>query len=104
MSKLSRDDNGQITIVGALGTTQVMTVTASSVQSTAVATGVTILRLANGSGAHCHFAIGSNPTASITTSAMLPANAVEYVACASGDKVAVIRGATATDISITQIS
>jgi len=104
MSKLSRDDNGQITIFGALGTTQVMTVTASSVQSTAVATGVTILRLANGSAAHCHFAIGSSPTASLTTSPMLPANAVEYVACASGDKVAVIRGATATDVSITQIS
>ena len=104
MSKLSRDDNGQLTIFGALGTTQVMTVTASSVQSTAVATGVTILRLANGSAAHCHFAIGASPTASVTTSAMLPANAVEYVACAGGDKVAVIRGATATSVSITQIS
>jgi len=104
MSKLSRDDNGQITIFGALGTTQVMTVTATSVQSTAVATGVTILRLANGSAAHCHFAIGSNPTASLTTSPMLPANAVEYVSCSSGDKVAVIRGATATDVSITQIN
>ena len=104
MSKLSRDDNGQITIFGALGTTQVMTVTASSVQSTAVATGVTILRLANGSAAHCHFAIGASPTASLTTSPMLPAGAIEYVACAGGDKVAVIRGATATDVSITQIS
>ena len=104
MSKLSRDDNGQITIFGALGTTQVMTATATSAQSTAVATGVTILRLANGSAAHCHFAIGSNPTASLTTSPMLPANAVEYVSCASGDKVAVIRGATATDVSITQIN
>lgn len=104
MSKLSRDDNGQVTIFGALGTTQVMTVTASSVQSTAVGAGVTILRLANGSAAHCHFAIGASPTASLTTSPMLPANAVEYVACNSGDKVAVIRGATATDVSITQIS
>ena len=104
MSKLSRDDNGQITIFGALGTTQVMTVTASSVQSTAVGTGVTMLRLANGGGAHCHFAIGASPTASLTTSPMLPASSIEYVACASGDKVAVIRGATATDVSITQIS
>ena len=104
MSKLSRDDNGQVTIFGALGTTQVMTVTATSVQSTAVATGVTILRLANGSAAHCHFAIGASPTASLTTPPMLPANAVEHGACASGDKVAVIRGATATDVSITQIS
>jgi len=35
---------------------------------------------------------------------MLPANGIEYVACAGGDKVAVIRGATATSVSITQIS
>ena len=104
MSKLFRDDNGQLTTFGALGTTQVMTVSASSVQSTAVGAGVTMLRLANGGGAHCHFAIGSNPTASITTSPMLPTNCIEYVACSSGDKVAVIRNATATDISITQIS
>ena len=105
MSKLFRDDNGQLTTFGTLGTTQVMTVSASSVQSTAVGAGVTMLRLANGGGSHCHFSIGASPTASLTTSPMLPANAVEYVACASGDKVAVIRsGITATDISITQIS
>jgi len=104
MSKLFRDDNGQLTTFGALGTTQVMTVSGSSVQSTAVGAGVTMLRLANGSAAHCHFAIGASPTASLTTSPMLPANAIEYVACAGGDKVAVIRGATATDVSITQIS
>jgi len=104
MSKLFRDDNGQLTTFGALGTTQVMTVSGSSVQSTAVGAGVTMLRLANSSAAHCHFSIGASPTASLTTSPMLPANAVEYVACAGGDKVAVIRGATATDVSITQIS
>jgi hypothetical protein len=104
MSKLFRDDNGQLTTFGALGTTQVMTVTASSVQSTAVGAGVTMLRLANGGGAHCHFAIGASPTASLTTSPMLPASSIEYVACSPGDKVAVIRGGTATDVSITQIS
>ena len=104
MSKLFRDDNGQLTTFGALCTTQVMTVTASSVQSTAVGAGVTILRLANGAGSHCHFQIGSNPTASLTTSPTLPANAIEYVACSPGDKVAVIRSGTATDVSITQIS
>ncbi len=104
MSKLFRDDNGQLTTFGALGTTQVMTVTGTSVQSTAVGAGVTMLRLANGGGAHCHFAIGASPTASLTTSPMLPASSIEYVACSPGDKVAVIRGATATDVSITQIS
>jgi hypothetical protein len=103
MSKLVRDDNGQLTQIYELGTTQVMTVTASSVQSSAVAAGCTIIRLANSSAAHAHFQIGSNPTASLTTSPMLPANHVGYFKVNGGDKVAVIRGGTATDISITQI-
>jgi len=103
MSKLARDDNGQLTQIYELGTTQVMTVTASSVQSSAVAAGSTIIRLAVGSTAHCHFQIGSNPTASLTTSPMAPANSVQYVKVTGGDKVAVIRGGTAVDISISQV-
>jgi len=104
MSKVQFDENGQPTTTYALGTTQVMTVTASSVQSSAVAAGCTIIRLANGNAAHCHFAIGSNPTASLTTSPMLPVNTVEYIKVNGGDKVAVIRGGTATDVSITQVA
>ena len=104
MSKLTRDDNGQIATFGRMGTTQVMTVTASSVQSTAVAANCTIVRLSNTNAAPAFFSIGANPTATVTTSAMLPANAVEYVEVTGGDKIAVIRGATATDVSITQIA
>jgi len=103
MSKLARDDNGQLTQIYELGTTQVMTVTASSVQSNAVAAGCTIIRLSTGSGAHCHFQIGSNPTASLTTSPMMPPNSIEYFKVTGGDKVAVIRGGTAVDISISQV-
>jgi len=104
MSKLARDDNGQLTQIYTLGTTQVMTVSASSVQSSAIASDCTIIRLAVGSAAHCHFQIGSNPTASLTTSPMAPANSVEYLKVSGGDKVAVIRGGTAVDISITQVA
>lgn len=103
MSELQFDDNGQLTQIYSLGTTQVMTVTASSVQSSAIASDCTIIRLANASAAHAHFAIGANPTATLTTSPMLPPNAVEYIKVKGGDKVAVIRGATATDVSITQV-
>jgi hypothetical protein len=103
MSRLARDDSGQLTQIYALGTTQVMTVTASSVQSNAIASDCTIIRLAVGNAAHCHFQVGSNPTASLTTSPMAPANSVQYIKVTGGDKVAVIRGATATDISITQV-
>jgi hypothetical protein len=104
MSKLARDDNGQLTQIYTLGTTQVMTVTASSVQSNAIASDCTIIRLAVSGAAHCHFQIGSNPTASLTTSPMAPANSVEYLKVSGGDKVAVIRGGTAVDISITQVA
>jgi hypothetical protein len=103
MSKLAKDDNGQLTQIYQLGTTQVMTVTGSSVQSNAIASDCTIIRLATSSGAHCHFQIGSNPTASLTTSPMLPPNSVGYFKVTGGDKVAVIRGATAVDISISQV-
>jgi hypothetical protein len=103
MSKLARDDNGQVTQIYQLGTTQVMTVTGSSVQSNAIASDCTIIRLATSSGAHCHFQIGSNPTASLTTSPMLPPNSVGYFKVTGGDKVAVIRGSTAVDISISQV-
>ena len=104
MSKLARDDNGQLTQIYTLGTTQIMTVSASSVQSNAIASDCTIIRLAVGSTANCHFQIGSNPTASLTTSPMAPANSVEYLKVSGGDKVAVIRGGTAVDISITQVA
>ena len=103
MSSVARDDFGQLTQIYAFGTTQVMTVTGSSVQSNAIASDCTIIRLANSSTAHAHFAIGANPTASLTTSPMLPANSIQFVKVKGGDKVAVIRGATATDVSITQI-
>jgi hypothetical protein len=103
MSKLTRDDNGQLTTFGRMGTSQVMTVTASSVQSNAVASNCTIVRLSNINSGPLFFSIGANPTATTTTSAMLPPNALEYVAVSGGDKIAVIRGATATDICITQI-
>jgi hypothetical protein len=35
---------------------------------------------------------------------MLPANAIEYISVSGGDKIAFIRGATATDVCVTQIS
>jgi hypothetical protein len=104
MSKLTRDDNGQVATFGRPGVSQVITVGATSSQSTAVAADCTIVRLANTNAAPLFFAVGTNPTATTTTSAMLPVNAVEYIAVSGGEKIAVIRGATATDICITQIT
>ena len=103
MSKIQFDENGHPTNVYALGTTQVMTVTGSSVQSTAFAADCTIVRLSTTGAGHLYFATGSNPTASLTTSPHLPPNSVEYIKVNGGDKIAVIRGGTAVDVSITQV-
>ena len=69
------------------GTTQVVTYTTSSVQSTAFGVNTRFVRLA--SDAPCCLAYGSNPTA--TTSGMrLPSEAVEYFGVQPGQKLAVI--------------
>jgi hypothetical protein len=62
------------------------------------------VRLTNTNSAPAFFSVGANPTATLTTSAMLPVNAIEYVEVTGGDKIAFIRGAVATDVSVTQIS
>ena len=102
MSKLSRDDNGQLCTFGQFGTSQVISVTSTSQQSNAFAAGTTIVRLANTSTAHLHYEVGANPTASTTTSEALPINTVEYIEVTSGHKIAVVCGTTTT-FSVTEI-
>jgi hypothetical protein len=102
MSKLSRDDNGQLCTFGQFGTSQVISVTSTSQQSNAFAAGTTIIRVANSSNAHLHYEVAANPTASTTTSECLPANTVEYLEVTGGHKIAVICASTTT-FSVTQI-
>jgi hypothetical protein len=106
MSFQVRDDNGHvIPQIFDIGATQILIVTNSSVQSTAFGAETRFIRVAVSNG-HCHVQIGSNPTASITTSAMVPNNWVEVFPCDPGDKIAVIKdSATASaTISVTQLS
>jgi hypothetical protein len=87
-----------------LGTTQVFTVTTSSVQSTAFGASTTMVRISCSLG-HCHFQIGTNPTASITTSPMMPNNFTEIIKVNAGEKIAVIKDATVTSstFSVTEL-
>ena len=80
MSTFQLDPNGVANGVPALGTTQIFTVTNSSV-------------------------IGTAPTASITTSPMCPANTVTFVKVNPADKIAVIKDATVTSatLSVTEL-
>ena len=104
MSTFQLDPNGVANGVPALGTTQIFTVTNSSVASTAFGANTTMIRIA-GSLGHCHFAIGTAPTASITTSPMCPANTVTFVKVNPADKIAVIKDATVTSatLSVTEL-
>lgn len=62
----------------------------ASAQSAAFVAGTKIIRVA--CDAACHISYGVNPVAT-TSSAYLPANAVEYFGVEAGGKLAVIAGA-----------
>ena len=104
MSTFQLDPNNVPLGVPSLGTTQVFTVTNSSVQSTAFGASTTMIRVACSSG-HCHFQIGANPTASITTSPMMPNNQSEILRVSPGQKIAVIKdsGVTSSTFSVTEL-
>jgi hypothetical protein len=104
MSTFQLDPNQVAFGVGSMGTTQVFSVTNSSVQSTAFGASTTMVRLSCSLG-HCHFQIGTNPTASVTTSPMMPNNFSEIIRVNAGEKIAVIKDATvaASTFSVTEL-
>lgn len=105
MSAIIKDSNGQLVpTVFKPGTTQVFTVTNSSVQSTAFGATTTMV-LVTCSNGHGHVQFGANPTASITTSPMMPNNFAIVFAVNPGDKVAVIKdsGVTNCTIAVTEL-
>ena len=105
MSIFQLDPNNVAFGVVSLGTSQVASVTTSSVQMTAFGASTTMIRIACSLG-HCHYQIGSNPTASITTSTMIPNNSFEIVRVSPSQKIAVIRDAavTASTVSVTELT
>jgi hypothetical protein len=104
MSTFQLDPNNVPMGVASLGTTQIFAVTNSSVQSTAFGANTTMIRVACSSG-HCHISIGANPTANLTTSAMIPNNFSEIIRVSPGQKIAVIKDATVASatLSVTEL-
>lgn len=104
MSTFQLDPNQVAYGVPSLGTAQVASVTNSSVQMTAFGASTTLVRIACSLG-HCHYQIGTNPTASLTTSSMIPNNSIEIVAVTPGQKIAFIKDATVTSstVSVTEL-
>ena len=104
MSTFQLDPNQVAFGVPSLGTTQCATVTTSSVQMTAFGASTTMIRIACSLG-HCHFQIGTNPTASLTTSALMPNNFSEIIRVTPGQKIAFIKDAavTTSNVSVTEL-
>ena len=104
MSTFQPDPNQVAFGVATLGTTQVASVTNSSVAMTAFAATTTMIRVACSSG-HCHFQIGASPTASMTTSPMMPNNWSEIFPVTPGHRIAFIKDATvaAATVSVTEL-
>lgn len=85
------------------GTAQEVTVGAASAQSSVIGTaGQTpnrLIRLCSTTA--CRVAIGTNPTAA-ATSALLPANVVEFTELTPGERIAVIQESAAGKLSIVE--
>jgi hypothetical protein len=104
MSTFQLDPNQVAYGIASMGTTQNATVTNSSVQMTAFGASTTMIRIACSLG-HCHYQIGTNPTATLTTSPMIPNNSFEIVAVTPGQKIAFIKdaGVTTSTVSVTEL-
>jgi hypothetical protein len=104
MSTFQLDPNQVAYGVASMGTTQVASVTNSSVQMTAFGASTTLVRIACSLG-HCHYQIGTSPTANLTTSMMMPNNSIEIIAVTPGQKIAFIKDATVTSstVSVTEL-
>lgn len=77
----------QIPVRGIGGTSQDVDFTGGETQSSAVGARVGVVRLC--ADTDCRIAIGDNPTAT-STSARLPADAIEYIGIKDGQKVSVV--------------
>lgn len=85
------------------GTTQNITTSGSSQQSSAMANATAIVRVATTEATYIE--LGADPTANAVTSLMMPSGAIEFFAVEGGvTKIAVLQVANAGVASITQLS
>lgn len=80
-------------------TSQAVAYTGTAASSTAFGAQTRQIRIAANSA--CHYAVGASPTADAASDALLPANWVEYVTVAPGEKISAVRAATAGLITAT---
>jgi hypothetical protein len=99
MSKMAIDSNSKPIQVLRPNSTDTVSITASSAQSTAISAGCRVLRLV--SDTDCHYTLTSGTAT--TSDVFLPSLAVEYVHVYEGDQVAVIRNAADGTLYVTEM-
>jgi len=99
MSTIAVDDNDIVVDAYTPSTSQVFAVGNTTAASAAFGAGVTLVRVSCSLG-HCHVSFGSAPTASTTTSMMIPNNSVSIFKVNAGDKIAYIKDATVTSSTL----
>lgn len=96
-------NSGNILPTVKISTAQEVTIGAASAQSTAIGTAGRspnlVIRIVATTA--CRILTGSNPTA-VATSALLPANTVEFTEITPGDKIAVIQESAGGKLSISE--
>jgi hypothetical protein len=105
-----KDSNGALILGAIMSSASIGTSGVVSVGNTSGATAVinadkdVLVRLAVSQG-HCHFVIGTTPTATITASPMLVNNWVDFVQVKAGEKLAFIKdsGVTSSTVAWTVI-
>lgn len=72
---------------------------------TAFGANTTMIRIACAQG-HCHFAIGSSPTANTTSSPLIGVNQSEIIRVTPGQKIAFIKDAaiTTSTVAVTELA
>lgn len=106
MSQISKDRNGQPlpTMVGAFGTNYNLSVSGTSVATSAFAAGTILVRVAVGNADTGVFmAQGTAPTASTSTGILLPSGSVTYASVAPGQKLAFVSSGTTIPVTVTEI-
>ena len=99
MSSIQFDDNDIVVDAYRPSTSQVFTVGNTTAASTAFGAGTTLVRVSCSLG-HCHVAFGAAPTASVTTSMMIPNNSVSIFKVNAGDKMAYIKDSSVTSSTV----
>ena len=99
MTRLQYDQLGRPIQALRSGTTQKISVGASSTASSAFAAKTRAIRIVSTTGGH--YAIGLNPTAT-TDDPYLPADVVEFVAVNGSDRIALIQAASSGTAWVTE--